>query len=80
MIPCHFKPYLVCKSETKLFFVALFSSKFIFLDCIACDRDKEGYGDNFWGEGTADFKTGSLEKRRNRGIEDGPHERMGVEV
>lgn len=63
MTPYHFKPYLVCKSETKLFLCHpplffFFFGRVQFLDCIARDKDKGGYGDNFWGQWTVDFQRG----------------------
>lgn len=76
MTPYHFKPYLVCKSETKLFSVSPPSFFFSFFwpsSIFARDKDKGGYGDNFWGRWTVDFQRGGGVTRGKGGTEGEEH-------
>lgn len=66
MTPHHFKPYLVCKSETKLFLGFSFFQVQI-LACVAWGRDKERIWESLLGTVDARFEeTSHWRKRGNR--------------
>lgn len=67
--PYHFKPYLVCKSETKLFlWFSFFPSSNFGWHSLRLEI-RRGYGNNFWEQWTLELKrevTGGKGEQKER--------------